>query len=72
MINAMLNLLIGCRHRRITRPITPAHRPGTPAGETYVACLECGKQFPYDLTNMCIQVTPIPSMASGTGVARNT
>lgn len=72
MIDDMLNLLIGCRHRQITRPITPAHKPGTPAGETYVACLECGKQFRYDLTNMRIQMTPVPPTASGTGVASHT
>jgi anti-anti-sigma factor len=53
MIAARLNLLFGCRHRRLTRPITPVHRPGTPSGETYVACLECGKRFPYDATNLC-------------------
>ena len=72
MIDAMLNLLIGCRHRRVTRPITPAHKPGTPAGETYVACLECGKQFQYDLANMCIQMTPAPSAVSETSVERRT
>jgi hypothetical protein len=54
MMDSVLNLLFCCRHRRITRPMTPVHRPGTPAGETYVACLECGKQFPYDVMNMRI------------------
>jgi hypothetical protein len=54
MIYTMLNLLYGCRHKQITRPITPVHRPGTPPGDTYVACLECGKQFYYDLDNMRI------------------
>jgi len=65
MTDTVLNLLFGCRHRRITRPITPVHKPGTPAGETYVACLECGRRFRYDLKTMCIQTTPIPSMTSG-------
>jgi len=68
MTDGLLSLLFGCRHRRITRPITPVHKPGTPAGQTYVACLECGRQFPYDLTTMCIQRTRIPSMASGVAV----
>ena len=71
MIDAMLNLLFGCRHRRITRPITPVHRPGTPSGETYVACLECGRRFPYDATNMRIGTTPNPSMASGAAIDRH-
>jgi len=50
----ILNLLFGCRHRRITRPITPVHKPRVEPGNTYVACLECGKQFHYDLKNMRI------------------
>ena len=70
MIDAMMNLLFGCRHRRITRPITPVHRPGTPSGETYVACLECGRRFPYDVTNMRIGTPPNPSLASEAGVRR--
>ena len=70
MIDAMVNLLIGCRHRRINRPFTPAHRPGTPAGETYVACLGCGKQFRYDLTNMRAEVTPLPPPVPENGFVR--
>ena len=67
MIDAMLNMLCGCRHSRITRPITPFHRPGTQAGNTYVACLECGKQFHYDLANMRIgKPMPPPALSGGT------
>jgi len=51
-MNAMLDLLFGCRHRRITRPITPVHKPGVPAEETYVACLDCGQRLHYDLKEM--------------------
>lgn len=58
----ILNLLFGCRHSRTTRPITPAHKAGTKSGDTYVACLECGKQFHYDLENMR-RGTPIPVRA---------
>ena len=68
MIDTMLNLLYGCRHRQITRPITPVHRPGTPSGDTYVACLECGKQFYYDLANMRIGKL-IPASAISCGAA---
>jgi hypothetical protein len=52
---AMLESLFGmfsCRHRRTTRPITPLSKPGSPAGETYVVCLDCGKHFAYDWTRM--------------------
>jgi hypothetical protein len=62
MIDTMLNMLCGCRHKRITRPITPFHKPGTQAGDTYVACLECGRQFHYDLDNMRIG-KPMPMSA---------
>lgn len=62
MIDTMLNLLWGCRHRRVTRPITPFHKPGTQPGDTYVACLECGRQFHYDLDNMRIG-KPMPTSA---------
>ncbi len=52
MIATVLDLLFGCRHRRLTRPITPVHKYGVPGSDTYVACLECGKQFHYDATKM--------------------
>ena len=54
MIDTVLNLMFRCSHRRITRPITPVTKAGAPHGETYVVCLDCGKQFAYDLTAMQI------------------
>ena len=44
--------LLACAHRRLTRPITPVSKPGVPSGETYVVCLDCGKQFAYDWDQM--------------------
>jgi hypothetical protein len=32
--------------------MTPLAKPGTPAGETYVVCLDCGKHISYDWTKM--------------------
>jgi len=52
MISLVANLLFRCPHRRLTRPITPVSKPGVPSGETYVVCLECGKQFYYDWEQM--------------------
>ncbi len=52
MIAVLADLLFRCPHRRLTRPITPVSKPGVPAGETYVVCLECGKQFYYDWEKM--------------------
>ncbi len=66
MIAALLNLLFGCRHRRISRPMTAAHRPGMPAAATYVVCLECGQQFHYDLSRMRIG-KPMPMAATSSG-----
>jgi hypothetical protein len=46
MINSLLNALFGCSHQRTTFPITPARRA------TYVACLDCGKEFDYNWKEM--------------------
>ena len=34
--------------------MTPVSKAGVPHGETYVVCLDCGKQFAYDLNEMRI------------------
>ena len=52
MIDSLLNLMFRCSHRRLTRPVTPVSKVGVPHGETYVVCLDCGKQFSYDLKEM--------------------
>ena len=54
MIDSFLNLLLRCPHKRITRPITPVSKGGVPHGDTYVVCLDCGKQFAYDRVKMRI------------------
>jgi DNA-directed RNA polymerase subunit RPC12/RpoP len=52
MIDSVANLLFRCSHRRLTRPVTPVSKRGVPHGPTYVVCLDCGKQFAYDLREM--------------------
>jgi len=52
MVTRMLSLLFGCRHRRLTRPITPARKPRSQPATAYVACLDCGKRFHYDVEHM--------------------
>ena len=59
MICKMLDLLFGCHHRHITRPITPVNRHAAEPAATYVSCLECGKRFYYDTTNMRVR-GPVP------------
>ena len=54
MIDTVLNLLFRCPHRRLTRPVTPVGKAGEPQGGAYVACLDCGKQFAYDTSQMKI------------------
>ena len=54
MIDTVLNLLFHCSHRHLTRPFTPVSKAGVPHGETYVVCLDCAKQFAYDLKEMGI------------------
>src|SRR5437867_8365687 len=69
MSNVVLNLLFGCRHKRITRPMTPVSRKGVPETGTYVVCLDCGKQFAYDLNVMRVgkplEAAPASGVASG-------
>jgi hypothetical protein len=52
MIDSVLNLLFRCRHRRLTRPVAPITKAGHPHSQSYVVCLDCGKQFEYDLDKM--------------------
>jgi len=62
MMNAMLNLFFGCRHKHFTRPITPLRKLGDHRQETYVSCLECGKQYHYDLENMRMGTAIVPTL----------
>jgi hypothetical protein len=62
MIDSVVNLVFRCRHKRLTRPVTPVDQISKLRAETYVACLECGKQFSYDTREMRIG-KPLPSSA---------
>ena len=49
--------LFGCCHKRMSFPITTKNRRYSEAARvtgTYVVCLECGKEFPYDWRRMKI------------------
>jgi hypothetical protein len=60
MITSILNALFGCAHRRTTFPLSPARHLGATAvgsstrHNTYVVCLDCGKEFAYDWKSMRI------------------
>ena len=54
MIDTVLNLLFRCSHRRLTRPVAPITKAGQPHSQSYVVCLDCGKEFAYDWQSMKI------------------
>jgi hypothetical protein len=54
MIDTVLNRLFRCAHRRLTRPFAPITKAGQPHSQSYVVCLDCGKQFEYDVNEMRI------------------
>jgi hypothetical protein len=64
LIDSVLNLLFRCPHQRLTRPVTPVGKAGE-HGETYVVCLDCGKQFAYDVKQMKIGKPLAHSHVSG-------
>jgi hypothetical protein len=55
VIDSLLNLLFRCSHRRLTRPFAPITKAGQPHSQSYVVCLDCGKQFGYNLNEMRIE-----------------
>jgi hypothetical protein len=56
MITEILDAVFGCKHSHYSFPISvrPAsrHSSATKLTGTYVACLDCGKEFPYDWQEM--------------------
>ena len=63
MFSGLMDLLFGCTHRNYTFPMTA--KQGKPRPEvarvtgTWVACLDCGKEFAYDWKEMkIVSATP--------------
>jgi hypothetical protein len=54
VIDTVLHLLFRCAHRHLTRPFTPLGEEGVPRRESYVVCLDCTRQFTYNLKEMRI------------------
>lgn len=56
MLAKVVDIFFGCWHKNYSFPITA--RPGQRRSEaalptgTYVVCLDCGKEFPYDWKQM--------------------
>jgi hypothetical protein len=58
----LIGLFFGCWHSRYSFPVTlrgTARRPQAAAlTGTYVACLDCGKELPYDWQEMRVITSP--------------
>jgi predicted transcriptional regulator len=55
MVSRLLDALFGCGHKHYSFPITVKKGWRSPAASvtgTYVVCLDCGKEFPYDWKQM--------------------
>jgi hypothetical protein len=68
MLGMFVDLLFGCRHRNYSFPITARKFLRRPAAATltgtYVVCLKCGKEFPYDWQQMKV-ITENPQASAG-------
>jgi RNase P subunit RPR2 len=58
MLSTLMDAMFGCRHARYSFPITvragSARASRAQRTGTYVACLDCGKEFRYDWQEMKI------------------
>ena len=58
MLGKIIESVFGCRHGHYSFPITVRHSsiqtevPAAAHTGTYVACLDCGKELPYDWRQM--------------------
>jgi hypothetical protein len=72
MFSRILDVLFGCTHSHYSFPITVKKgvrsRAAFPTG-TYVVCLNCGKEMPYDWKQMKI-VSAAPDRVAVAGLAR--
>ncbi len=71
MLFKVLDAMFGCRHSRYSFPITMrkgARRSSGAARTTYVVCLDCGKELPYDWSEMRVveaqRKRPAPSLVT--------
>jgi hypothetical protein len=57
-MSGLFNFLFGCYHKNFSFPITKKRgqrlSPAASLTGTYVVCLDCGKEFPYDWQEMKI------------------
>jgi hypothetical protein len=59
----VIDILFGCPHKRTSFPITlktTQHSDVTESPNTYIVCLDCGREFPYDWQQMKLRPRPTP------------
>ncbi len=54
----LLEVLFGCSHKNYSFPITIRGRRAGTGPRTYVVCLDCGREFAYDWTQMKVVANP--------------
>lgn len=72
MVAKLIDLVFGCKHSRYSFPVTVrgSRRPQAAAlTGTYVACLDCGREFPYDWQQMKVITSPAEKRAYVAAVA---
>lgn len=58
MFQLFLNKMFSCSHHRTTFPLTPSRKngatqaPASTRNGTYIVCLDCGKEFAYNWSEM--------------------
>jgi len=67
MFTNLVDALFGCWHKNYSFPITKRRGQGRSAAAsvtgTYVVCLDCGREFPYDWEEMKVIADPPPANA---------
>ncbi len=73
MMTKLIDVLFGCRHSRFSFPVTIRGAKPRPQAAgltgTYVACLDCGREFPYDWQEMKVITSPAARSAYVASVA---
>ena len=70
---SLFDFVFGCSHQHCSFPITVKGKPRCSVAPVvtgpYVVCLDCGKEFPYDWTEMKIVRSKLDSPATPNPVA---
>ena len=75
MFTEVFDMLFGCWHKNYSFPITAkkgsaSHCEAARVTGTYVVCLDCGKEFPYDWNQMRMLPSE-PDIAEGEPLAED-